>query len=194
MKQNLFQKLKITSVLLLFFIAQIAGGCNQIRYITERHIKNEIEQHRPGEFSNVRTYVIYRAPTTIGTRYVELTGYKYKGKKALVIGVDRIVVERKKFKEDNTLLVNFEFTELTLEQAQSILDQYKVLLDKIKTEKPIKNESVYHDFTLSPEVFISFKKTKSNKGTDTINFWIKGEKYSMLQGKIIERLREFVRY
>lgn len=194
MKQYFRSQQKSIGVALTFLITSILFGCNETRYITERHIKNHIERHDAGQYSNLRTYVIYRGLAENNAHYLEFAGYKYNNKKALVIGIDRVIIDRKKLKQDSTITLAYEYIELSLTQAQSILNQYKVLLEKLKSEKVIANEYVYHDFTLSGDIFISFRKAKTQKGTDIINFWIRGEKYSLLQGKIIERLRQFVNY
>ena len=183
----------VTILLAIWVTLILSMGCNQTRYITERYIKNNIEQHKEGEYSTIRTYIIYHGAASNGSRYLEFTGYEYQGRKALVIGTDRLTLERKKFKEDNTVLVTSEFTRLSLAQAQLILNHYEELIKRLQSEKVKKGEAVYHDFTLSSEVFISFKKVKGINGKDTIHFWIKGEKYSLMQGKIIQRLRDFVR-
>lgn len=185
---------KVHFAVLLGVILFAMSSCNQTRYITERYVKNNIEKHTEGNFSNIRTYKIYRGGTANPGRYLELTGYKYNGNKGLVIGTDRVSKARKKFVDDNTYLVTSEFTELTFAQAQSILDQYKILVSKLKSEKVIKEESVYHDYTVSTDVFISFKKTKSRKGDNNLNIWIRGEKYTLSLQTTIKRLQKFVKY
>lgn len=182
------------AVLVLILAFVVFTGCKQIRYITERYVKNNVETHKEGQQSSIRTYTIYRGSPLQSTRYLEFTGFKYQGNKGLIIGTSQRSMNRKKFKEDFTMIVEYDFTELSLMQAQSILDQYEVLLNKLKSEKVIKNESVYHDFTVSKDIFISFKKTRQKKGSDTMNIWIKGEKYSLPLKQIIKRLKQFVKY
>lgn len=172
--------MKIALPILVLFLC-ILTSCNESRYITERYIKNNIEEHTEGSESSIRTYLLYRGATFNGDRYLELTGYKYKGKKGLVIGTDVLVSSKRRSKPEVTVVVLSDFTELSLAQAQTILDQYKVLLKKLQSEKVRKGESVYQDFTISKDVFISFRKMKGNSEKDKINFWVKGEKYTVSQ-------------
>ena len=149
-------------------------GCMQTRYITERYIKNEVEKHEPNNFSNLKTYTIFKGTSYNGSAYLEFTGYKYLGNKGLVIGADRYYLARQKFQGDKTVIAEIEYVQLTIEQCKAILDNQKILADKIKSEKPQLNEEVYHDFTISDDLFISYKKARGSMNVSYMDIWIRG--------------------
>ncbi len=182
-------------LLLSFGISMILlSGCLQTRYITERYIKTNIENHKEGNFSSIKTYSIFQGASISGGSYLELTGYKNGSTKGLVIGADKIYAARQKFKGDQTLLANITFVELSLAQCKSILDKYKLLQEKIKLEKPIINEEIYSDYTVSKDLFISFKISKINRSVTFIDFWIDGEKYHVSTKTIMKKLNKFINY
>lgn len=180
-------------ILFAVFVAFVLSSCMQTRYLTEKYIKTNIEQHKVDEFSSIRTYAIFKGATVGGSTYLELTGYKYESKKALVIGTDDYYAARKKFKEDQTIVAGIAYIELTAEQCKAILDNYKVLLTKIKAEKPKRHEEVYHDFTVSDDLFISYSKSVG-RAESCIHFWILGAKYSIATNTIIKKLNKFMDY
>lgn len=170
------------------------SGCMQTRYITERYIKNTIEKHQEGEFSTIRTYSIYQSSNFGTTTYLELTGYKYHQTKALVIGTDRYYQARQKFKGDQTVIADINYIELSELQCRNILTNYKILQDRIKKEKPRKHEEIYHDFTVSRDLFISFRKSAGEPSITYIDIWINGEKYRIATEKIMSKLTRFMNY
>ncbi|WP_159468309.1 hypothetical protein [Dyadobacter sp. 3J3] len=172
------------------------SGCRQARYITERHIKTDIEKHEVGKQSNIRTYSIFKGNTIGMSRYIELTGYKLNGEKGLIVGADRNYITRVKYKGAVAVseYTNVDFIHLNIDQTKSILSNYSVLVEKIKNEKPQVNEEVYYDFTVSKDCFISFRRTNMGNNTEYIYFWINGEKYQLRTAVLINRLKKFVAY
>ncbi|MBN2890352.1 MAG: hypothetical protein JXL97_00660 [Bacteroidales bacterium] len=181
--------LTITAVLVIMI-----SSCMQTRYITEKQIKNNIENHKVNEFSTIRTYSVFKGTSSGGSSYLELTGYKYGNKKALIIAADKYYMARKKFQGDNTVIAEITYIELSMEQCKLILDNYKILIDRIKKEKPRVNEEIYHDFTISDELFISYKKSSGSSSGTYIYFWIKGESYKVSTNLIMKKLEKFINY
>lgn len=79
-------------------------------------------------------------------------------------------------------------------QCKEIVTNYKILQDKIKTEKPKMSEKIYHDFTVSKDLFISYGKSSASSTVTYIDFWIQGEKYRISTRTIIKKLNKFVNY
>jgi len=180
--------------LLLFGVVVFTfNSCIQTRYITERIIKNSIETHTPGEFSTIRTFSIYKLTDT-DKRYIEFTGYKYKDKKGKVIGGDRTYRVQKNFKEDNTRIVESDYVHLTENQCAEMLNNYRILQEKISREKKSKmNEEIYYDFTVSDDCFISVRKY-TTASTYYTNIWLKGEKYRVVGTDMVKSLEKFLKY
>ena len=172
----------------------LLSGCMQTRYITERYIKNNVENHNEGNFSTIRTYSIFADVTTDKTGRLELTGYKYGSKKGLIIGADKNYLVREKNKSDYSIIKEVTFVELNLAQCQSILDNYQELENKIRAERPMVSEEVYHDFTVSPDLFISFRKALGHSTISNLDLWVKGEKYTISEMAIIKKLIKFINY
>ena len=181
--------------ILLFSIVVIflLTGCMQTRFITEKYIKTNIEIHNEGDFSTIKTYSIFKGISYGGSGYIELTGYKYGNKKALVIGADKYYLARPNYKGDLSKVAVITYIELNLDQCKSILDNYGILLDKLDNEKPRTNEEIYHDYTVSKDLFISYRKSKAGDPT-FISFWIQGEKFSTTTSTIMKKLEKFMEY
>ena len=183
------------SVLFTFLAAiLLLSSCMQTRYITEKYIKTSIENHTSGQFSSIKTYSIFKGTTFDGGSYLEFTGYKYNNNKALVIGADKYYLSRQKFKGDQTIIAEIVYIELSMAQCKDIIDNYKILLDKMKTESPRLNEEIYHDYTVSKDLFISYNKANISTSFSYMDFWIYGEKYCISTTRIINQLEKFMKY
>jgi hypothetical protein len=162
--------------------------------MTEKYIKTKIENHNEGEFSTIKTYTVFKGASYGSNAYLELTGYKYADSKALILGADKYYMARQKFKGDQTIIANITYIELSLAQCKEIITNYKILQDKIKTEKPRISEEIYHDFTVSKDLFISYRKSSGSSTVTYIDFWIQGEKYRISTPMIIKKLNKFINY
>lgn len=180
----------------LFLILSILVGCTPIasRYITEKYIKTNIENHIPKDTNSIKIYSIYKYHNITAGNYIEFTGYKYQLKKGLVIGADKYYSARQKFPGDITVLAEIKYINLDIAECQSILDNYKILIDKIEKEKPKAGEEIYHDYTVNKDIFISFRKDYYNFGTMNIYVWISGEKYTLSTDELIGNLKKFMKY
>lgn len=185
--------MKTTILLSSIVLAFLLTGCMQTRFITEKYIKTNIEIHKEGQFSTIKTYSIFKGISIGGGKYLELTGYKYANQKALVIGADSYCIEKPNYKGDHSIIADIAYIELNLEQCKNLMDNYKVMLDKIKDEKPGNNEEVYYDYTVSDDLFISFRKISTSNPT-YIDFWIKGEKFTISTTTIMKKFDKFMNY
>ncbi len=183
-------EIKLLSILLTFLLT----SCMQTRSITENYIKTKIENHNKGEYSSINTYSIFKGASYSGGSYLEFTGYKYKNSKALVIGADKYYMARQKFKTDQTIISDITYIELSTAQCEDIITNYKILKDKIKNEKPIMSEEIYHDYTVSKDLFISYRKASGGMATSYIDLWIQGRKYRISTRTIIKKLSSFLNY
>lgn len=181
----------------ILLIAMLLGtGCMQSRYITEQYIKTKIETHTPGTNSSIRTYTIYKSEATSSTtHYLELTGYKYNGAKGLVIGADRYYNQRAKLTGLPLTLAEITYIVLDEAQCKALLDnEPKIWNQLLKSERPQMNEAAYVDYTVSDELFISYKRYTTDINASTLNLWVDGEKYSVPAKKITKKLRKFMTY
>lgn len=178
---------------LIVLTISIITSCTHTRPLTEQYIKTKIETHSAGNFSTIQTYSIFKGVSANKSGFMDLTGYKYNNTKKLVIGADIYVYVQKKYKEDPTTGHKPNFIELTQEQCNSIITNYQILLDKIKSEKVRGSKEVTHDYTVSNELFISYKKTR-NVTPVLIDLWINGAKFSFDSKKIIKSINKFISY
>jgi len=186
--------MRIFNLLLILTTCLYATSCMQTRYITEQHIKTKIENHNPGNFSSIRTYSIFKGRTYQSAAYLELTGYKYNNSKGLVIGADKYYLARQKFQGDKTIIAAISYVELNLAQTNAILENYKTLQEKIKSEKIKINEEVYHDYAISEDLFISFRKAAGSSSYSYIDLWVHNEKFTVSTIKIMKKLQKFIEY
>lgn len=186
--------MKRTILLSVILYVFLLTGCMNTRYITQRYIKTNIETHEVGKFSTIKTYTIFKGiPYGVGM-YLELTGYKYANKKALVIGADKYYLARKKYNGDKTVIAEITYIELSLDQCKDIMTNYKILLEKMKVEKPKINEEIFQDYTVSKDLFISYRIAQGHTTASYIDLWIKGDKFRISTKLITDKLNKFINY
>ncbi len=187
MKKSIYTTFTILSFSLI-------GCAPASRYITEKFIKTNIENHISGETSTIRIYSLFKYYNITEGNYIEFTGYKYKSTKGLVIGADKYYAARQKFPGDKTIFADVTYINLDTVECQSILDNYKILTDRVEKEKPKVGEEIYHDYTVNKDLFISFRKDYYTFGIMNIYIWINGEKYTLLTDDLIGNLKKFMKY
>jgi hypothetical protein len=129
-----------------------------------------------------------------GTTRIELTGYKYNGKKGLVIGADRYYTIRYKYSGNVVrVLDDIDYVHVSEEQCNGILAKISELETKIKAEKPVTDETVYWDYMVNDELILSFAKG-NGASLSLTHIWIKGEKYSVPKTALVSKLKTFLKY
>ncbi len=186
MKQLIF-------TLMLFGII-LANGCKTVRYDTERYIKNTIETHKSGEFSNVKILSLYNQTSMKDGTHLKMTAYKYDNQKGLIIAAFQYYLDRKKTKDDGNVNTNTAFIRLDTMQCRAILNNYSKLETRIKKDVPQLEEEIHEDFTVSDELFISFAKSKHGDVPNYLALWIKGEKYTLSTDALLNNLEDFMKY
>jgi hypothetical protein len=162
---------------------------------TESFIKNYVEKHEPGEFSTLKTCQLFITPTLNGG-YLELTAYKYNSKKALVISASENFSQPAQG-QPKTIQGKTVFIQLSIEQAKAISDNYQALISRINEAQPILNETVYHDYTASSELFISYRRSYSTFAKQAANYvdlWINGNKFTVHSSEIMKKIDAFLKY
>ena len=204
LSKRFFASLRMT--ILFFIFSSIFISCRQTRYLTEQYIKTNIEEHTDNEFSRLETYSIFQkhlhnqSGSFKGTAYIELTGYKHKGKSGIIIGAEKYHFNgRRLFKlisappETNTTYIN-----LNLNECKALLSNYKELKQKIKTEKPKPFVVIYQDFNASKDFYISYRAGYNPifkiPQTMYIDFWIKGEKYHLKTRTFMKKFMKFMKF
>lgn len=168
-------------------LAMVLGACKTQNVLSEKYIKTHVESHKTGEFGNLRLYPMIRNSATGSDGKLELVGYTFEQQKGAVLRITKkktLAMPNAKMPKVPNLQASSEATAdstvryimLSEEQCKAIYDNYSVLKSKIKEEKPLKGEIVYHDYTVSKDLFVSFRKTIDQAPT-VITFWVDGEKY-----------------
>ncbi|MBI3500793.1 MAG: hypothetical protein HY063_03280 [Bacteroidetes bacterium] len=198
----------IRKIIFLFFVCAPFFGCRHTRYLTEQYIKTNVEEHNGNEFSRLETYSIFQkhlhnqSGSFKGFAYLELTGYKHKGKTGMVIGAEKYHLNGKKLFKiltlSSSLETNITYVNLDLNQCKALLSNYKDLRQKIKAEKPKPFVAIYQDFNASKDFYISYRASYNplfNKPkTKHIDFWIKGEKYHLRTRIFMKKFMNFMKY
>lgn len=199
MKTGLSYFIIFTGVLFLHScmpITRISSG----KASTEHFIKNFVEKHNEGEYSTIKTCLIFSGPAISGGS-LELTGHKYRNEKNLVIAASQSYssVPAQEQGTQTQVLRETEaaYIQLTFNQAKLLTENYKVLEEKIKNEQPKAGETIYHDFTASPDLFVSYNRsyrTLPNQSATYMHLWVKGKKCTVYSSQIVKQLEEFLSY
>ena len=195
-------------ILSFLFLACFLYSCSPTRYINEQYIKNNVAPQNTNEFSSLSIKNFFTSsygsellidmfiqpPAPI--HYIEMSGYKYGIKKGIVIGTDLFYKQPRNFSVDNQYKRVTQFINLNDDDVKKILDNHKLLRDKVKSEKVSSFfETIYHDFTVNDKLTISFPKTKLTfKYPSFIDLWIKGEKYRCSYYSLINALENYTKY
>ena len=186
---------------LILSLTMITGicfsSCKQSGYITEYYIKNKVEKHVPGEQSTIKTYSIYQGtskPNKNASSYIELTGIKYHDMKKLITGTDIQPVGKVNLSSGTFVVSAPTYVMLDLSDCNSIVSNYHQLQDANMKEQPIPSEEIYHDYTASTDLYISFRKAIGHSGNNEIDIWVAEKKFTVKTKKFINKLKRFIDY
>jgi hypothetical protein len=186
--------MKVAHLIITILFVLSLTNCTPGRYITERYIKTKIESHTEGQFTTIKTKKFTGVVTVNKNAYIEFTGVKNGNEKLLVIGTDRNYKMRRKFKLAGAVLNDLVYVELTEVQCKTLLENFNKMKEKKQSASSISPENLYNDFTLTPEIFISCRKISPNNNIESIDLWLKGEKYSLEKEDFTYTLQKFIDY
>jgi hypothetical protein len=189
--------MKNNSVFLLVIISLFGFSCKNTRYITEAYIKNNVQEHPVDTKTSIKTYSIYQGMSKNdknASTYIEFTGCKYNDTKKLVIGADNNYHAGGLLSRNIQAVVVIDYLVLNMSQTLAILSNYNELREMMRSESPIKDEEIYHDYSVSDDFYISFRKAIGRPGIKTIDVWVKGNKYPIKTKKFIKKLKKFINY
>lgn len=186
-----------TFVVILSGLFFILTGCKESLYLTEYYIKNKIEKHVPGEKSSIKTYSIFQGTSKankVASSYIEFTGVKYADTKQLVIGTDILYVAKGTGKSAMSMEKPPTYIILDVEKCQTILSTARILKAMLSSDLPVRNEEIYRDYTVSPDLYISVCKSKGHSGQRQIDVWVAEKKFTLKARKFINKLDRFISY
>lgn len=190
-------KTKLKTWVAIALITLVMAGCKQTNYITEYYIKNMVEKHVPGNQSTIKCYSIYQGTSQTNknaSSYIEFTGVKYQDMKKMIIGTDIRSVSHSMLKSGAVVTSEPTYLILDLSECISIIANYNLLIDAIKPEHPLPSEEIYHDYTASSDLFISFRKSIGHPNANTIDVWVAEKKFTVKTKKFIKKLKRFIDY
>jgi len=192
-----FINTQIMKKLIIFlgsFCLLIVSSCEEGHNITERYIKNNIETHTDGNFSAIKISSIFAATSLDGAAYIEFTAYNFNNLKGLIIGADKHYADRHRSNSGMAMLPPANFVQLNQDQCKAILDNYKSLLQKLNGDRAKYDETVYEDYTVSKDLYISYSKGGNGFGNISMSLWVKGEKFTMPTSALVNALNKFIKY
>ena len=86
------------------------------------------------------------------------------------------------------------YINLDMSQCKAILSNYKELKENALAENTKPYMMFYHDFSASKDFYISHTIELGRPKTKYIDFWIKGEKYTIKTNKFINKFQQFMKY
>jgi hypothetical protein len=192
-----------TTVPFLFAAALSLAACMPTARVTgsgssENYLKNIVEKHHEGEFSHIRSCQFFNGPALNGGA-LEFLGYKYLGGKNLIIAatVSSTVTSTSPQAKATTVSGTSTYIQLTEAQVRLVIANNTVLDERIRKEKPVAGETVYHDFTASPDLFVSYSRAYGSfagQAGNYVHLWIGGDKYTLSSADMIRRLESFLAY
>jgi len=191
------------------FCASLTVGCTSVSpNLTEHYIKTKVQEHSVGEYSSLKTYPLYKQ-NHYSKGHFELIGFSNDQTKSLVIGVGKYpkmhFTAPTTYEQqlagvinipsvDSDVLSDTAYVELSPVQCKAIMDGFKELKSRMKSQK-MKSGVVYtEDFTVTKDFFISYKKSPVSSGGRTLDLWVKGEKYAVPTAIFMQKLTDFLAY
>lgn len=173
------------------YIAAVAllASCATTSRLTEQVIKTEVEKHQVGFPSTIRTFALYTGTANDGTSAVEITGFKYDGKKGMVIAAEDRFSRR--MRSTGEILPSHKVHYVILDQThcETFIMWETELAAKIKADQRGLQfgEAVYHDYMIAPELFISYRYGNGA----TFSMWLDGVKFTVDASALINRMLRF---
>lgn len=181
--------------LVFISIAILLSSCMAPREITEQYIKNKVEKHVVGQAQTSVTYSIYKGLSSDQTSYLEMTGFKQGTDRKLIIGVDKYYKLRPNFTGEQTTLAKIFYLELNMSEFALLYSELVRLEEKAASQTAGKNETVYLDFTITPDFFISSSKYyTASPGMFNVDLWINGEKFVISSNQLFDQLEKFKKW
>jgi hypothetical protein len=191
------------------FCASLTVSCTSVSpNLTEHYIKTKVQEHLVGGYSSLKSYPLYKR-NHYSKGHFELIGFSNDQTKSLVIGVGKYpkmhFTAPTTYEQqlagvinipsvDSDVLSDTAYVELSPVQCKAIMDGFKELKSRMKSQK-MKSGVVYtEDFTVTKDFFISYKKSTVSSGSRTLDLWVKGEKYAVSTAIFMQKLTDFLAY
>ncbi len=163
-----------------------------ISEVMELYIKTQLEGHTEGTNSSIKILPIHNYQEPMKANYLEFAAYKQGSAKTMVILSGGRTLDK------TTRKYNFQspkFISLSEEQCKKIVEKYEGLIAQVKGASPIPNETVYADYTVSSEMFISFKTTPKGLWIgSSVDIYIAGTRFNMPTLDFITAVSVYLKY
>jgi hypothetical protein len=182
--KNFLRPAKFLNILCLFGVFVLCS-CSSTSKITKQYIKTNIDKHHVNSSSRSQMIKLLKFSK------LELTCYMNENEKMLVIGAKKRYRSRRLFREDITTYKKYTYVQLTPAECQQIIDQSMILKERITKEKPKEHEEIFYEYTVSNDLFISYRKS-TYINNPIMDLWIDGNKYSIATTTLVSKLKKFL--
>lgn len=203
-------KLNTLKTTLLICAASTLISCgNSITQVWDYYIKNNVEVHNQDGISITKSEMLYRKGEKVSKAQLEFIAFKQDDKKYLVIGSHKVA---KNFYIHDTLYsfdvvslynkvrgddfirqmgdLSIYFTHIPYENIEKFLTNEAMVKDTFRVTRPVKSETVYVDYQLSPTVFISMPKDGNAKKPSDMILWVGHRKHELSYSTFVKILNE----
>lgn len=173
-------------------------ACSSTTNVYDYYLKNVMDNHRTGEQTTSKSKLLLREFERVNKAQFELVAYKSDSTRYLVIGSHKVA---KAFYLHDSLYqfdvadlysrvrgddfirqmgdLSIYFTHIPSEQALTFLDALPQLKTKYASLKPAAGVTEYVDYTIAPDVVVSFSKTSPSQQPTSCVLWIGKRKHTL---------------
>ena len=186
----------MNKLFILLLVIPMLFSCMRTRNLTESYVRKNIQSHEEGEITGLRLYSILKTLPSRDNSYIEMTGYQIGSEKGLIIGADKAFRARKKFENDNTIVIQVNYIRLSYAQCAEIMKNVNTMIQLLNNEKSIGlNEEVFKDYTISEHCFLSIRKGRySNNTYSYFDLWMNNQKYKISALEFKRGIEKFLKW
>ena len=204
--------MKLTTIKRLFLltIVSVLVSCgHSVTNVWDYYIKNNVEVHVQDSVTITKSQMLYRVGESVTKSQLEFIAFKQDTQKYLVIGSHKIA---KTFWINDTVYafdvkslyskvrgddfirqlgdLNIYFTHVPMENIEKFLNYLPIFKTTFKATRPVKNETVYIDYQLSPTVYISCPKSNNANNPSDVVLWVGKRKHLTNMSRIIDIMND----
>lgn len=196
----------LTIVSLILFLSACS---NSVTNVWDYYVKNNVEKHQAGTSTVSKSKVLYRKNESVNKAQLELVAFKQDSARFLVIGSHKIakafyIYDSVYHFDVNNLYSHVRgndfirqlgdltifFAHIPAEKCQDFLNNWGDVKNKYMQAKPAPGETMYIDYSLSPEIFLSFPKTAAVQEPKDCILWVGRRKHEIATADLQKALAD----
>ncbi len=205
MNQNFIRSFFVWSSIALITSCASTSDTN----VWDYYIKNDVEKHVEGVTTSSKSKMLFRNMESVNKAQFELLAYSQDTTKYLVIGSHKVAkaffIHDSLYHFDvNNLYssvrgndfirqlgdLSIYFTHVPAYRCNEFLDNWNDVKTKFNAAVPTSGETIYIDYALTNNVYISFPKSKPSQNQDNCVIWVGKRKHNVQTENLIKALND----